>query len=635
MIQACDEQAAPQAGSAAMIGRRWLPVETPLAMLVQDLAAAPTGVRFVQPRLGECDLWRAVAVILTVLAMVAAGAPSREVLEAGGFTPLKLAAFGLFEVLFGWVVFSLTITLAGVAGAVAHEPELSELKPETPLAPLASRTAILAPVYNEDPEAVFARLRTMQASLDALGVSQAFDLFVLSDTRDAAIALAEQGAFERLLQAPAGRAFYRRRAQNEGRKAGNIADWVARFGAAYDFMVVLDADSVMTGDALARLAGAMQANPGVGLIQTAPRLVGRTSLFGRLQQFASRLYGPTMTNGLALLWGSEGNYWGHNAIIRTRAFAEQAGLPMLKGRRPFGGEIMSHDFVEAALLRRAGWAVRIAPRLTGSFEECPPTLPDLIKRDRRWCQGNIQHLKVLASARGLHWMSRFHMVQGALGYIMSPLWLLFLLLSALLALDSRVSGDGAWNTYGVRVLNWVLTTTFLCLFIPRLIALGMTLAKPSERRAWGDPAKLVLSVLLETMLSSLVAPIMMLSQAKALLDILRGRDSGWSAQKRRDGSIVWRDAQAHHRAHGLAGVALGVFLYLVSPQTFLWAIPVVAGLLLAAPLAVLSADPEIGARFLRWGLFATPEEIAEPPPQAAPPEPAIAALCEAGLEPIR
>jgi membrane glycosyltransferase len=237
-------------------------------------------------------------------------------------------------------------------------------------------------------------------------------------------------------------------------------------------------------------------------------------------------------------------------------------------------------------------------------------LPDLIARDRRWCQGNVQHLN-LVTTRGLHWMSRFHLIQGALGYVMSPLWLLFLIVSALLAMQSRVAANGEWDMYGIRVLSWVLTTTFLCLFVPRIISVGLVLSRSAERRAWGRPDRLIASVLMETALSALVAPIMMLSQTAALVDILRGRDSGWTAQKRHDGSIVWRDAEKRHRAHLVAGAALGLFLAWVSPSTFLWAIPVVGGLLLAAPLAVLSADPAIGAWFQRQGLFATPEELAQ------------------------
>jgi membrane glycosyltransferase len=596
----------------ATLGPAWLPAAAPMAMPLQDLKAPPAAMRGLSGKLSECDLWRSLAFGLTVIAMVVAGAPSREVLAIGGYTPLEVIAFVLFEALFGWVTFSLVITLFGVTGALAHEPELPELKPETALPRLESRTAILIPIHNEDPGQVFGRLEAMERALRDLGADTAFDLFVLSDTRDPEIALAEAAAFEQLRAKRGERMFYRRRAFNHGRKAGNIADWVSRHGGAYDHMVVLDADSLMSGEALVRLAGAMQAHPGVGLIQTAPRLVGRTSLFGRLQQFASRLYGPMMTNGLALLWGSEGNYWGHNAIIRVRAFADQAGLPRIEGKRPFGGDIMSHDFVEAALLRRAGWAIRLSPRLTGSYEECPPTLPDLISRDRRWCQGNIQHLGLI-NIRGLHWMSRFHMLQGAMSYLMSPLWLCFLVISALTAMESHVSASGEWDMYSIRVLRWVMSTTFLCLFVPRVIALGLTLSNAAERRQWGRPSKLVLSVVLETALSALIAPIMMMSQTKALIDIVRGRDAGWTAQKREDGSLIWGDAVRHHWVHALTGLVLGGFLYWVSPVTFTWAIPVVAGLILAAPLAVLTADPAIGARFLRWRLFVTPEERAGPP----------------------
>jgi membrane glycosyltransferase len=606
------QPAASESVALPTLGPAWLPPEAPLAMPVQDLRAAPQALRHNEGRLGECDLWRVTAFGLTLVAMVMAGLPSREVLQIDGFTPLEMVAFVLFELLFGWVTFSLVITLFGVAGGVAHEPELPELKPETPLPRPGGRTAILMPIHNEDPGQVFTRIQIIERSLRDLGAQAAFDLYVLSDSRDPDIARAEVAAFEHLRASVGERVFYRRRAFNHGRKSGNIADWVGRFGGAYDHMVVLDADSLMSGEALVRLAAAMQAHPGVGLIQTAPRLVGRTSLFGRLQQFASRLYGPMMTNGLALLWGSEGNYWGHNAIIRVCAFADQAGLPTLKGQRPFGGDIMSHDFVEAALLRRAGWAVRIAPRLTGSYEECPPTLPDMIARDRRWCQGNVQHLG-LVNTRGLHWMSRFHLIQGAMGYLMSPLWLGFLVVSALMAMESRIAATGEWDMYSIRVLRWVLSTTFLCLFIPRLIALGLTLSDAAERRRWGRPGKLVLSVLLETALSALIAPIMMLSQTKALFDIARGRDAGWTAQKREDGSILWSDALRHHGVHAVFGIALGVFLYWVSPMTFAWAIPVVAGLILAAPLAVLTADPAIGALFVRWKLFVTPEETAAPP----------------------
>jgi membrane glycosyltransferase len=620
---AADDFVLPAAGAAdaGHVGRCWLPPSSPLAMPDQDFRSVPPKSGAAADRLQESDLWRIAAFGLTALAMIAAGAPCREVLEAGGFSPLELITFALFEALFGWITFSLVITLFGVASGLGHEPELHELKPETPLPRLSARTAILIPIHNEDPGPVFARLTVMARSLRETRAAEAFDLFVLSDTRNADIARQEQSAVERLRVEAGDHLYYRRRAINAGRKSGNVADWVQRFGGAYDFMVVLDADSLMSGDTLARLAAAMEAHPAVGLIQTAPRLIGRTSLFGRMQQFASRLYGPALTHGLALFWGAEGNYWGHNAILRVRAFAENAGLPRLPGRKPFGGDIMSHDFVEAALLRRAGWQVRLAPGLSGSYEECPPTLPDMAARDRRWCQGNIQHLGVVG-ARGLHWMSRFHMLQGAMGYLMSPLWLLFLAFNTLLAVQARLGFGGSWDIYGMRVLSWVLAVSVLWLMAPRLIGLGLILARRDERRAWGDPVKLVAGVVLETALSALVAPILMVSQSTALLDILIGRDSGWAAQSRDDGGVPWGDAVRRYALHLVLGVASAGLLYATSGEGLGWAVPVVAGLVLAAPIVVLTADPAIGFAVLRLGLLATPEEIAHPPrPTPAEPRP--------------
>ncbi len=588
----------------------WLPVEAPLPMAAQDFAQKPKSKLKSDRRFCESDFWRLAALALTLILMTLVGVPTMEVLGVGGFSPLEVIAFCLFEILFGWITFSLVISLFGLTGAWSDEAELEALRADTALPVLTRRTAILMPIHNEDPRGVFARLHAMDASLAALRAQSWFDIFLLSDTRDSAILAAEQTAFGRLRQRMGQRAFYRHRPHNHGRKAGNIAEWVNRFGGAYDHMVVLDADSLMEGETLVRLSGAMQTHPRIGLIQTAPRLVNRASLFGRWQQFASRLYGPIMTHGLALFWGSEGNYWGHNAIIRVRAFAEQAGLPSLKGPRPFGGEISSHDFVEAALLRRAGWEVRIASHMPGSYEECPPTLPDMIARDRRWCQGNLQHLAIVA-ARGLHPMSRFHLIQGALGYLMSPLWFLFLIVSALLTHERAAAVSGEWDDYHVRVLLWVLSMGLACLFVPKIVALGLTLAKAQTRRGWGRVDRLVAGVLLELILSSLIAPIMMVSQTKALIDIALQRDSGWNAQSREDGSIGWLEAARKHALHTATGVVLAGFFLWVSPATLFWAAPVILGLLLSIPLAVGTADPALGRRFLGWKLFSTPEEATQ------------------------
>jgi len=399
-------------------------------MPVQDLWAAPTAVLPPQNEVGpgagrETDAWRVGMIALTVAMVFFPARAFYGVLNIGGMTFLDATTLVLFILLFAWLAFAFVQAATGfclmvTGGARILEAELA-LPDAAVLAMMeAGRTALLMPIYNEDVAAVFARLQAVDQSLAQAG-AQTFDIFILSDTRDEGVKAQEGAAFQALRRriSPGRGLYYRSRVENIGRKAGNIADWVRTFGGAYETMVVLDADSLMEGEMLVRLAAAMARRPTLGLIQTVPLIVNRTSLFARVQQFASRLYGPMLSEGLAWWSGSEGNYWGHNAIIRTRAFAEQAGLPRLPGRKPFGGEILSHDFVEAALLRRGGWDVRMAPQLYGSFEECPPSLPDLIVRERRWCQGNLQHSIVIA-ARGLHWNSRLHMMRGVSAYLTTP-----------------------------------------------------------------------------------------------------------------------------------------------------------------------------------------------------------------------
>ena len=264
-----------------------------------------------------------------------------------------------------------------------------------------SRTAILMPVYNEDVARVFSGV---QAIFDSVAATGGFDFFILSDSTDPPNWIAEEVAWQKLRASlePDARLFYRHRHRNIGRKSGNIQDFCENWGSHYDYMVVLDADSLMSGETLAALVRLMDANPRAALIQAPATLVGRSTLFARIQQFASTAYGPTYTAGLAWLQGGQGNYWGHNAIIRVRAFhAAWRTAASLPGKPPFGGEIMSHDFVEAAFLLRAGWEVWMAPDLTGSYEEPPPTVYDHLKRDRRWAQGNLQHSRVLL-AQGLN-----------------------------------------------------------------------------------------------------------------------------------------------------------------------------------------------------------------------------------------
>ena len=293
------------------------------------------------------------------------------------------------------------------------------------------------PIYNETPARVFAALEAMIEEVEASGLGHAFEWFFLSDTTDPEIFVAEEHAFlamrKRLGQSC--RLFYRHRPKNLNRKSGNIEEFVTRWGGRYAHMVVLDADSLMTGRTIIALAAAMEADPDAGIIQTLPLIVNRNTLFARLQQFAARIYGPVIAAGVSVWMGRDGNYWGHNAIIRTKAFAAHCGLPVLRGRPPLGGHILSHDFVEAALIRRAGYAVYMLPSVGGSYEECPPSLIDLSTRDRRWCQGNLQHSRVLF-AKGLHPMSRQHFMTGIMAYVASPLWMAQLIVGIVLVLQA-------------------------------------------------------------------------------------------------------------------------------------------------------------------------------------------------------
>ncbi|MFC6747511.1 glucans biosynthesis glucosyltransferase MdoH [Methylobacterium persicinum] len=430
-----------------------------------------------------------------------------------------------------------------------------------------------------------------------------------------------------VLSGPAGtdggeaRIFYRRRPKNIERKAGNIADWVTRFGAAYPLMLILDADSVMEGATIVRLAAMMEQEPGTGLIQTLPVIVNATTLFARLQQFAGRIYGPLIAHGIASWHGTEGNYWGHNAIIRTRAFATQAGLPVLAGPTPFGGHILSHDFVEAALIRRGGWAIRMVPELPGSFEEGPPSITEVAVRDRRWCQGNLQHAAVLPT-RGLHWVSRLHLLMGIGSYITSPLWLIFLLFGVLISLQARFVRPEYFGDERLLFPNWpkvdpvlaqqLFGATMAVLLAPKLMAYIVLLFDPPMRRACGGGVRALCGVLIETLLGGLIAPIAMLIQSSAVVGILLGRDSGWNAQRRDDGAVSTRAVIAGYWQYTVFGLVLAGAAYAVSTPLFLWMTPVLAGLGLAVPLVLLTSSRSAGRALRRVGLLRTPEEAAPP-----------------------
>ncbi|SHK69099.1 glucans biosynthesis glucosyltransferase MdoH [Bradyrhizobium lablabi] len=593
-----------------------LPREAPMEMAVQPLPTSRP-----QAQVSEfARAWPRRTYLLagTFFLTLAGSYEMYEVLQVGGVTILEAIILALFVPLFAWIAFSFMSAIAGFCVLLSRRKDELGIDSSSPLPAIESQTAILVPTYNEDPYSVLARLRAVYESVEETGCVSKFDWFVLSDTTDPAIWIAEEKCFLRVRDeaGPTARIFYRHRPENTARKSGNIEDWVKRFGSSYEYMLILDADSLMTGDTIVRLAAAMEQHRNVALIQTLPIVVNAKTLFARWQQFAGRLYGPLIAAGIAWWHGSEGNYWGHNAIIRVRAFARDAALPELRGRKPFGGHILSHDFIEAAFMRRGGWAIHMTATLGGSYEESPPSLLDFAARDRRWCQGNLQHLAVLP-ARGLHWVSRLHLLTGIGSYLTAPLWFIFLVVGILVSLQAQFvrpeyfpkgfSLFPTWPAQDPILAAWVFVATMGMLILPKMLAYIVMLTHKDERKRFGGSFRAFAGILAETFLSGLTAPVMMIFQSSAVVGILLGHDAGWQVQRRDDGAVSYEDTLRKYSVPTLFGIAMAISAYAVSLALLLWMMPVILGLLLAIPLALLSSS--VSARST---LFKTPEETSPP-----------------------
>jgi membrane glycosyltransferase len=616
-----------------------VPPEAPLAMPMQRLDEwAPGRALSVGSCEGSVIAARIFVFSMTVLLTGFGTYEIYKVISTANITSLQIIFASLFALTFAWIAFSCASACLGFWQMATGRQGLP------PLAPVdqTGRTALIMPVYNEDPKRVGAAFEKMGSEISRLGAADRFDIFILSDTRDLRIALDELHAVDRLKKAvfPHMRVYYRRRLENKHKKAGNIADFVTRWGGHYEHMIVLDADSTMSGETLLTLARAMTADPKAGIIQTVPALHRRNTLFARMQQFAGRVYGPVIAAGLAAWHGRDGNYWGHNAIIRTRAFAEAAGLPELTGRKPFGGHIMSHDFIEAALIRRAGFAVYMLPSLGGSYEEAPPSLDDLAGRDRRWCQGNLQHSKIVG-AKGLHWASRAHLIQGIMSYLASPLWLLLLATGLGLSAVAQYTEPNyfpegfslfpAWPVFDPERALRLFGYTMAILLLPKLLALILALSNRRLRKGCGGVAGLLASVVAETFISMLLSPVMMLIQSRFVFDILAGRDSGWNTQNRDDVAQPYRAALVRHAGHTVVGIVLAAVSFMISWQTFLWLSTIAVGLVLSSLVAWATGLVSLGVLARSWNLFRIPEEsdpVANTPfmPEGMTPAPRLEAV---------
>lgn len=595
-----------------------VPEEAPLDMPAQDFnARVPLAP---EPRRRGYWVPRAAVFFGAALMTAAFGHELYGALSLAQMTPLQMVFLMLATLAFGWIALGTLSAAMGFLPLFAGE-SADTIPVDRADGPLNGRTALLFPVYHEDPARIAGTIAALSKELHSMSRAGAFDIFVLSDTRGEDAGRAEELAVSRLKAALRGtiNIYYRRRLENKAKKSGNIHDWVERFGAAYESFVILDGDSVMTGDALVRLALAMERDPKAGLIQTVPRLIGGTSLLQRLQQFASNTYGPSVAAGLAFWNRDQGNYWGHNAIIRTRAFASAAGLPELPGRAPFGGTIQSHDFVEAVLLQRAGWGVHMAPSVKGSFEGAPPSLGDMIVRDRRWAQGNLQHLAIVGTA-GLTRMGRVHLTMGAFSYLVSAVWAASLVVGAILALqgqhvlpsyfqDSKTLFP-IWPIMDPGAAMRLFLATMAVVLLPKALGLILEIKRAAMARELFGMPRAIAGVATETMFSMLIAPILMMTQTAAVIEILLGRDSGWRAQRRDGAAVTMREAFRFHTKHIGVGVALGLACWWASTGLLLWMMPVVLGLVLSAPVHWLTSRPAGPAMAVLLGC----EEDRDPPP---------------------
>jgi membrane glycosyltransferase len=544
--------------------------------------------------------------------------------QDNGMSALEWALLVFFVLLFGQIAIGFVTAMLGfyVVNRGGDSRQITyTVKPGEDV-PLAS-TAVIMPVYNEDVSRVFEGMRVIFRSVQETKKLEHFDFFMLSDSNQPNQWIQEEVAWVELCKQVGGfgKIFYRKRRQQINKKAGNVADFLRRWGKSYRYMIVLDADSVMTGEALVKLVATMQKNPNVGIIQTAPRLVGGETLYARLQQFANRLYSPIFLAGLNYWQQYDGNYWGHNAVIRVQPFIEHCALPDLPGSEPFGGRILSHDFVEAALMRKAGWAVWLASDIDGTFEEGPPTLIDSAKRDRRWCQGNMQHAWLLA-AKGFRPLNRFHLFMGVMAYVSSPLWLLFLVLSTIHVFDlAQQVHRGVGVEIETSLFGYMIAVpeaftlfvfTLLLLFLPKLIGVILTVQDKTRSRRFGGRGAVIVSAVVENVFSALLAPINMLFNSKFVVYTLLGQGVSWVTQKRGGDDSDWREAILTHAPHMLFGVVWGVSSFIISPPFFWWLSPVLAGLVFSIPLSILLSKSGFGRQAREWKIFLTPEEV-EPP----------------------
>ena len=559
---------------------------------------------------------RAVFVLLTVISTALATSLFADVQPNYHSAWLQYGQIALFALLSAWVVTGFMTAMMGFYVTIRGDAHaLSAKKVQHDTLNAATRTAIIMPICNEDVRTVFAGLRATCESVAVTGHVQAFDVFVLSDSNNPEIQKAERTAWEELRvelasqpDQPQIEVYYRLRKRRTDRKSGNVADFCRRWGKDYRYMVVLDADSVMSGDCLVSMVKLMEANPKAGIIQTATQAIGHVTLHARAQQFASRVTGRLFTLGMQFWQMGESHYWGHNAIIRIEPFMQHCALARIKGTGGMSGSIMSHDFVEAALMRRAGYHVWLVADLVGSYEQQPPDLLAELQRDRRWCQGNLQNSRLIAEP-GLHPVHRSMFGTGAMAYLSAPLWLCFLTL-----------GTALWLSGSPMMTDWALLPselvslwawTLCMLFLPRILGIAAVLIN-RQQQAYGGTGSLLRSALLETLIALLQAPIRMLAHSLFVAVALTGLKLEWKSPPREAAAVPWRHALEQLAPMSGVVLLLAVGIAMIDARALVWLVPVGLPLLLAIPMTVVTSKVGVGTAMRAQHYLLIPEETRSP-----------------------
>ncbi len=628
-------ETAPRVNRSSMIARPWQSVHFPGMQGKRedsDLPDSPDNRQYQDP-IANLYEWqrdgrarRTILLTLTLVPTLLAGLLMSDSMPEQANTVTRFLTVGLFLILFSWVSAGFWTAMAGflvLLGGGDKHGITRTMNPQQDAAPLKAkshaRTAIVMPICNEDVVRVFAGLRATYESLAGIEQPHQFDFFVLSDSYDSDICTAELDAWSSLCRAVGGfdRIFYRRRHRRVKRKSGNITDFCRRWGKNYQYMVVLDADSVMSGTCLSTLVDLMETNPRAGIIQTAPRVAGRGTLYARMQQFATRVYGPLYTAGLHFWQLGESHYWGHNAIIRIAPFMRHCALAPLPGTGPLSGDILSHDFIEAALMRRAGWTVWVAYDLPGSYEEIPPNLLDELGRDRRWCLGNMMNFRLILE-RGIHPVYRAVFASGLMAYFSSLLWLSFLLISTGVMASAGfasiyASAATTVVTAPVAHVNAALLLfigTASLLIVPKILAISRICMVGAAE--FGGSFRLISSMMMEVVFSALAAPIRMLFHCQFVLSGLLGSRLQWKSPSREDTETTWAEGVRKHGMHTALGVVWALGVYIAYPAYLVWLLPVVGALILSIPLSVFSSRRSLGIRLREMKLLLTPEEYQPP-----------------------